>query len=75
MELESVGTYVDDDGITYPMLLDGTPDEDGPALHLLDIDVHDWWVSLSELDLESVLVLLRKQSNSPEFREVSNGYI
>ena len=75
MEHESVGTYVDDDGITYPMLLDGTPDKDGPALHLLDIDVHDWWVSLSELDLESVLVLLRKQSNSPEFREVSNGYI
>lgn len=75
MELESVGTYVDDDGITYPMLLDGTPDKDGPALHLLDIDVHDWWTSLSEIDLESVLVLLRKQSNSPEFREVSNGYI
>ena len=72
MELASVGTYLDNKGITYPMLLDGTPDKDGPALHLLDIDVHDWWVSLSELDLESVLVLLRKQSNSPEFREVSN---
>ena len=70
MELESVGTYVDDDGITYPMLLNGTPDKDGPALHLLDIDVHDWWVSLSELDLESVLVLLRKQSTSPEFSRV-----
>ena len=75
MELASVGTYLDNKGITYPMLLDGTPDKDGPALHLLDIDVHDWWTSLSEIDLESVLVLLRKQSNSPEFREVSNGYI
>jgi hypothetical protein len=72
MELASVGTYLDNKGITYPMLLDGTPDKDGPALHLLDIDVHDWWTSLSEIDLESVLVLLRKQSNSPEFREVSN---
>ena len=72
MELASVGTYLDNKGITYPMLLDGTPEKDGPALHLLDIDVHDWWTSLSEIDLESVLVLLRKQSNSPEFREVSN---
>ena len=72
MELASVGTYLDNKGITYPMLLDGTPDKDGTALHLLDIDVHDWWTSLSEIDLESVLVLLRKQSNSPEFREVSN---
>ena len=72
MELASVGTYLDNKGITYPMLLDGTPDKDGPALHLLDIDVHDWWVSLSELDLSKVISVLRKQSNSPEFREVSN---
>lgn len=70
MELESVGTYVDEDGITYPMLLDGAPDKNGPAVHILDIEVHDWWTSLSAIDLESVLVLLRKQSTSPEFSRV-----
>ena len=50
IELESVGTAVDSDGITHPMFADGTIDMDeGMAVEWIDTD-DEWSSSLSNED-------------------------
>ena len=47
IELESVGTAIDSDGITHPMFADGTIDMDeGMAVHIMDCE-SEWWESMS----------------------------
>lgn len=49
MELKSVGTALDSKtGMTYPMYVDGTHDEE-MGVHLEDID-EDWFHNLSSVD-------------------------
>ena len=51
IELNSVGTAVDENGITHPINADGTYDlDEGVAVHLLDVD-NEWFNSLSSDDL------------------------
>jgi len=66
-KLESVGTVLASDGMTYPMLQDGTPDMDSPY-HVLDIENWDWWNNLSTADLYLILPILRRQSTHPDIR-------
>ena len=50
INLESVGTGLDKDGMTYPMLAEGGYDY-GNGIHLDDIERDgDWWSALSEID-------------------------
>jgi|APSaa5957512622_1039677.scaffolds.fasta_scaffold50105_2 hypothetical protein len=51
--LESVGTFIDENGVTYPANADNTPDLESP-FDLDDIDNSDWWDGLSAEDLECV---------------------
>ena len=50
VRLESVGTVLDNDGMTYPMLADGSYDVNAGE-HLDDIPLDsDWMKNLSESD-------------------------
>ena len=52
--LESVGTAVDENGITHPMFADGTIDMDeGMAVDWIDTD-DEWSSSLSNEDAKSL---------------------
>ena len=47
IELNSVGTAVDENGITHPINADGTIDMDeGMAVHIQDCD-NEWWEAMS----------------------------
>ena len=50
VNLDSVGCVVDENGVTYPMLVDGGYDEDG-GIHINDIEEEYWFESLSDEDL------------------------
>jgi len=53
--LESVGTYLTVDGMTYPLLVDGSYDT-ANGVHLLDIEPDgDWANSLSDEDRKIVM--------------------
>lgn len=59
-KLNSVGTIIDQDGVTYPMYNDGTPDLDG-AVELSDIDKDDdWYKSLDSKDKRVVDAMMKK---------------
>ena len=50
INLESVGTGLDSDGMTYPMLESGGYDY-GNGIHLDDIDPYgEWFLALTEAD-------------------------
>jgi len=52
--LESVGTVLDTDGMTYPMLAGGGYDHDN-GIHIDDIEPDgDWMTALSDVDRISV---------------------
>jgi len=55
-ELESVGTYLRADGMTYPLLASGGYDDDDlMACHLRDIEPDgEWMTNLSADDLKTV---------------------
>ena len=58
IELNSVGTVVDENGITHPINADGTYDlDEGVAVHLLDVD-SEWFNSMSSTDLEAFFSFL-----------------
>ena len=55
MKLESVGTVLESDGMTYPMLEGGGYDAD-QGIHLEDIEaVGEWWDNLSDADYDTVM--------------------
>ena len=58
IELNSVGTAVDENCITHPIFADGTIDMDeGMAVHLLDTD-NDWWGHMSVEDSNNLMGFL-----------------
>ncbi len=58
IELNSVGTAVDENGITHPINADGTIDMDeGMAVHLLDTD-DEWWGYMTQADCENLMGFL-----------------
>jgi len=63
--LESVGTVIDVDGMTYPMLVGGGYDADA-GTHVSDIETGgDWMNNLSDTDWSTV-VRLRRLTRSVE---------
>ena len=60
INLDSVGTVMDQDGITYPMFKGGKPDLDAPV-PLSEIDLEDdWYLSLDKKDKKVVDQMLDK---------------
>ena len=51
--LESVGSCIDDKGITYPLNIDGTPDTSN-SVHFSEC-TEEWYDNLSEDDYSSFL--------------------
>ena len=51
--LNSVGCVIDENGITYPMLVDGGYDEDG-ACHINDIENEEFFDALSTEDIDTI---------------------
>ena len=53
-ELESVGSCIDTEtGMTYPMYVDGSHDEE-MGCHILDVENQEWWDNLSVEDYNLV---------------------
>jgi hypothetical protein len=52
--LESVGTFIDENGITYPALENNTPDLENP-IEIETIEQGDWTEALSEEDLDYII--------------------
>ena len=58
VNLESVGTVIDPDGMTYPMLVDGGYDADA-GTHVSDIEKDgDWMNNLSDADRSKLADLI-----------------
>jgi len=72
-KLESVGTVIDSLGMTYPMLVDGTPDT-SMALPVLDIEAWDWWDNLSTVDIFLIIAVLKRLPR-PYTRHHTETYI
>ena len=53
VNLDSVGCVIDENGVTYPMLVDGGYDEDG-ACHVNDIENEEWFDALSQEDIDTI---------------------
>ena len=53
-QLESVGAVIDEQGMTYPMLVNGEPDWD-QGVELTRISAIDWWENLSTRDQKTAL--------------------
>ena len=57
IELDSIGTIVDDKGICYPAFKDGTPDLNNPC-HIMDTENDEWWTSMSCQDCVTLFSFL-----------------
>ena len=53
INLDSVGCVIDENGVTYPMLVDGGYDEDG-ACHINDIENEEFFDALSQEDIDII---------------------
>jgi len=53
VELNSVGCVIDENGVTYPMLVDGGYDEDG-ACHVNDIENDEFFDAVSTVDWDVI---------------------
>ena len=53
INLDSVGCVIDENGVTYPMLVDGGYDEDG-ACHINDIENEEFFDALSTEDIDTI---------------------
>ena len=53
INLDSVGCVIDENGVTYPMLVDGGYDEDG-ACHINDIENEEFFDALSQEDIDTI---------------------
>ena len=53
IELNSVGCVIDENGVTYPMLVNGGIDGDG-ACHINDIENEEFFDALSDEDCDVV---------------------
>ena len=57
IELNSVGCVIDENGVTYPMLVDGGYDEDG-ACHIDDIENEEFFDALSTEDWKTLQTIV-----------------
>ena len=53
IKLNSVGCVIDENGVTYPMLVDGDYDVDG-ACHINDIENEEFFDNLSQEDIDTI---------------------
>ena len=53
INLDSVGCVIDENGVTYPMLVDGDYDIDG-ACHINDIENEEFFDALSQEDIDII---------------------
>ncbi len=53
IELNSVGNVIDENGVTYPMLVDGGHDIFA-GVHVNDIENEEWFDALSSEDLDVI---------------------
>ena len=53
VELESVGCVIDENGVTYPMLVDGGHDIFA-GVHVNDIENDEWFDALSQEDIDTI---------------------
>ena len=53
IELNSVGNVIDENGVTYPMLVDGGHDIFA-GVHVNDIENEEWFDALSQEDIETI---------------------
>ena len=53
VNLDSVGCVIDENGVTYPMLVDGGYDEDG-GFHVNYIENEEWFDALSQEDIDTI---------------------
>ena len=51
--LNSVGNVIDENGVTYPMLVDGGYDIFG-GVHVNDIENEEWFDALSQEDIDII---------------------
>ena len=51
--LNSVGNVIDENGVTYPMLVDGGHDIFG-GVHVNDIENDEWFDALSQEDIDTI---------------------
>ena len=69
--LKSVGSCIDENGVTYPLQLNSEPDRDN-GTHILDVDNQERWDSLSFEDynlIVSVRIKIEKIRNL-EFEKI-----
>jgi len=72
IKLESVGTAVDENGMTHPINADGTLDlDEGMSGHVMDCD-DEWYWNLSLVDGWSLLDFL--DENLDMEAEIMSGY-
>ena len=53
VELKSVGCVIDENGVTYPMLVDGGHDIFA-GVHVNDIENEEWFDALSQEDIDTI---------------------
>ena len=53
VNLESVGNVIDENGVTYPMLVDGGHDIFA-GVHVNDIENEEWFDALSQEDIDTI---------------------
>ena len=53
INLESVGNVIDENGVTYPMLVDGGHDIFA-GVHVNDIENDEWFDALSQEDIDII---------------------
>ena len=74
IELESVGTAVDSDGITHPINADGTLDMyDGMAGNIFESD-DEWYWSLSLVDGYNLFSFLEEHLGYTENSQIHGNY-
>ena len=65
IELNSVGCVIDENGVTYPMLVNGGIDGDG-ACHINDITIDEFFDALSAEDCDVVNEYLNRTKPTTE---------
>ena len=53
INLDSVGNVIDENGVTYPMLVDGGHDIFA-GVHVNDIENDEWFDALSQEDIDTI---------------------
>ena len=61
--LNSVGNVIDENGVTYPMLVDGGHDIFA-GVHVNDIENDEWFDALSQEDIDTIEDILGNPTNT-----------